>query len=528
MPTTITSANSFFGNGKGFTGTTATTDSLTINAGTYLISGDSDGADLSGVWAVKVNGFLGALPTFGGRGLVLNATGITKTSTINVGADGEIGGNGVGLFAEQATNITVAKGGAITSASDAAIQFTGNAIGHYKITNAGQILGNGADGIILSGIGTHTIVNSGTINGTDSIFTNSAFGNEIVTNTGSLLGSVKLGAGNDSLTNSKLIVGDVRMGDDADTVTNSGTITGTVSMEAGNDILKNTGTIQGDIDMGTGDDQFFGGTKNEFVGDQDGADKYMLGGGNDIYFARGDFVTSDVADGGAGVDIYDASSSVEVTQINIDTVDHVELFNGKQIGQGSGQGKLTGASTDIGTDKVTGFENVWGGTNTDFIFGSASANEIFGFKGNDDLWGYGGNDKLEGGEGDDFLIGGVGRDELTGDAGADSFIFLTTAETGKTAKTRDLINDFEIGTDKIDLSHIDGDTRPSMAGDSPFIGFVALDNGFSAFTKAAGQLRQFWANGNTVIEGDVNGDGKADFQIELAGRHILTDTDFIL
>jgi hypothetical protein len=34
--------------------------------------------------------------------------------------------------------------------------------------------------------------------------------------------------------------------------------------------------------------------------------------------------------------------------------------------------------------------------------------------------------------------------------------------------------------------------------------------------------------GVTLVEGDVNGDGKADFQIELSGLHTLTGADFIL
>ena len=36
------------------------------------------------------------------------------------------------------------------------------------------------------------------------------------------------------------------------------------------------------------------------------------------------------------------------------------------------------------------------------------------------------------------------------------------------------------------------------------------------------------AHDRTIVQGDVNGDGKADLQILLAGQHVLHATDFIL
>jgi len=43
-----------------------------------------------------------------------------------------------------------------------------------------------------------------------------------------------------------------------------------------------------------------------------------------------------------------------------------------------------------------------------------------------------------------------------------------------------------------------------------------------------GELRYFQENGNTIVEGDVNGDGSADFQIEISGITSLQASDFIL
>ena len=54
------------------------------------------------------------------------------------------------------------------------------------------------------------------------------------------------------------------------------------------------------------------------------------------------------------------------------------------------------------------------------------------------------------------------------------------------------------------------------------------------FTGIRGQVRWFQintsgtTNDKTIIEGDVNGDEKADFQIELVGMKTLTKADFIL
>jgi serralysin len=54
------------------------------------------------------------------------------------------------------------------------------------------------------------------------------------------------------------------------------------------------------------------------------------------------------------------------------------------------------------------------------------------------------------------------------------------------------------------------------------------------FTGTKGLLRWFQedkpgsANDKTIVEGDVNGDTRADFQIELKGLITLSTTDFVL
>jgi hypothetical protein len=74
----------------------------------------------------------------------------------------------------------------------------------------------------------------------------------------------------------------------------------------------------------------------------------------------------------------------------------------------------------------------------------------------------------------------------------------------------DRILDFEAGQDKIDLSLIDAIS--GMGGDQAFA-FI----GDAAFSNVAGQLRAaFDANANLwTVQGDIDGDGTADFQILL-------------
>ena len=50
----------------------------------------------------------------------------------------------------------------------------------------------------------------------------------------------------------------------------------------------------------------------------------------------------------------------------------------------------------------------------------------------------------------------------------------------------------------------------------------------AAFTGVKGQLTWSQAGGNTLVQGDIDGNKVADFQIELTGLKTLTAADFIL
>lgn len=118
---------------------------------------------------------------------------------------------------------------------------------------------------------------------------------------------------------------------------------------------------------------------------------------------------------------------------------------------GSGKDVLLG---DDGDDKLvggSGKDTLSGGEGDDALNGGGSNDRLFGLAGDDKLFGAGGKDTLIGGIGNDTLFGGHGADKLTGNEGSDVFGFL------KGEKGLDVINDFEAGVDKIDLSAFNTD-----------------------------------------------------------------------
>ncbi len=119
------------------------------------------------------------------------------------------------------------------------------------------------------------------------------------------------------------------------------------------------------------------------------------------------------------------------------------------------------------------------------------------------------------------ITGGAGADWLNGAGGADTFDFNLISDT--TVAARDVINDFVHLTDKMDLSGIDANN--TIAGNQAF-SFLATKG--AAFGHIAGQLHYLASGANTLVEGDVNGDAVADFQILLNGTLTLTSPDFIL
>jgi pectate lyase len=166
-----------------------------------------------------------------------------------------------------------------------------------------------------------------------------------------------------------------------------------------------------------------------------------------------------------------------------------------------------------------GDDTLTGGTGSDTLSGDAGKDTLDGGNGKDTLNGGDGNDTLTGGTGKDTLVGGGGNDTLagsaaqdmlTGGAGNDRFSF-TALSHSKAGSGHDVITDFGDG-DVIDLSAM---------GSFTFLGS-------EDFTGKEGELHAIESGDNTLVQADADGDGQADFQVELTGHHTLATSDFIL
>lgn len=206
-------------------------------------------------------------------------------------------------------------------------------------------------------------------------------------------------------------------------------------------------------------------------------------------------------------------------------VNFINGTEGDDILSGTPQTDLVNlkGGNDFYSSNGGGNDVVLAGAGNDVVRGSIGRDNFSGEGGNDFLIGGGGNDKLNGGNGNDTLDGGSGVDTLTGGAGADRFDYNALAESGLGAGNRDIIQDFQHGVDKLDLSTIDANAN--LAGNQAFTFIGGAEFGFHA-----GEMRTFVSSvtGNLCVAVDVHGDGKSDLNIELPGVSVLSASDIVL
>ena len=145
----------------------------------------------------------------------------------------------------------------------------------------------------------------------------------------------------------------------------------------------------------------------------------------------------------------------------------------------------------------------------------APASSIAGTNAGETIFGTVGNDIINAMGGNDVLNGRGGADRLTGGTGSDRFVFDNPAYANG-----DVVTDFATGLDKLDFRAIDA--NPFRNGDQKF---TWLDTG--AFSGKAGQLREYNLDGKHFVAGDTDGDGFADFTIEVIGTLNLSSTDIL-
>ncbi|MDH6269931.1 Ca2+-binding RTX toxin-like protein, partial [Rhizobium sp. SG_E_25_P2] len=183
---------------------------------------------------------------------------------------------------------------------------------------------------------------------------------------------------------------------------------------------------------------------------------------------------------------------------------------------------LTGSAK---ADKITGSslnEVIRGLGGNDTLSGQGGVDTIYGGAGNDRLFGDAGNDVLKGDDGNDRLAGGAGADDLYGGSGADVFVFSKLSDTGASKAKADAVMDFRHAQkDVIDLSDLDANAKRSGDQDFDFIGS-------DKYSKTPGELRLDGDKSGYYLHGDVNGDGKDDFVIEIHSTKKLAASDFDL
>ena len=96
-----------------------------------------------------------------------------------------------------------------------------------------------------------------------------------------------------------------------------------------------------------------------------------------------------------------------------------------------------------------------------------------------------------------------------------------------TSSSRDVITDFTVGQDKIDLSMIDANTSLFARGDQAF-SFIGTAGKFTAPGQLRYSYQMIGGKEFTVVEGNTDSGSAADFSIALTGHHVLTANDFFM
>jgi Ca2+-binding RTX toxin-like protein len=253
-----------------------------------------------------------------------------------------------------------------------------------------------------------------------------------------------------------------------------------------------------------------------------GVDDLKGGAGNDGFFfgADGNLTAADKVTGGAGTDSIALRGNYALTfgAASFSGIEVLTFLSGHTNEYG---GPIAAGGFDY--DVTTADGNVAAGGLLQVIGVNLRADETLRFDGRAESDGSfrilsgSGNDTLFGGSGNDTLYGALGADSMDGGAGADTYLFRTVQDS--TAAARDTIA-FGAG-DRIDLSLID-----AIDGASANEAFSWI--GANAFGHHAGELRAFQSGGQWIVEGDVNGDGAADFVLAVNSAAPLAASDFLL
>ena len=465
----------------------------------------------------------------GGNGIVVQrgSEDIPSPSNITI-TGGEVYGNGAeGVLIKMSSAVTVSDVDIHDNASAGIRVYGSNHVEIIDNTLNNNSLGNPVPEIIIQSYDDTLGVSGKYFNGSD----NTIQGNII---SGSDLSTYGVAERNEDGTDRNAIIGNTisHTSKGATLVYGDGSyVSATVPMTtvqgtAGNDTL--SGSAASEIFYGgAGNDTINGGAGDDILVGGAGIDKLTGGTGADTFrFA-------------AQSDSYrNATASFDDTLLDFDvTQDKIDLAGLGFTGLGNGRGGTLQVSYSASNDRTyikdydadasgNRFELILSGnlastlTASNFIFnrvvsGTSGSDSLLGSDSADTLLGLAGNDSLSGGAGDDKLDGGAGMDTLTGGTGADTFVFSDRLDSYRNYNTggvnlSDLVTDFDISADKIDLSAMGftglGDGKNNTV-------YLVLN---SAGTKTYIKSLSADANGNR-------------FEMTLNGNYLdtLTSTNFV-
>lgn len=289
-----------------------------------------------------------------------------------------------------------------------------------------------------------------------------------------------------------------------------------------------------------GADQLIGGNGSDNLIGGDGND--LLEGGNGMDQLRGS-AGNDILHGGTGDDRLEGGSGTNVLEGGEGNDTYILGFGTDLVFDTGGLHDTLVAATSIDLDDYAG-----SGIESFSLDRRHASGTISGTSGNDVIgasgWtvtidGEGGDDRLAGADkSSEIFIGGLGTDIMSSGpkdyddpwlgqmSGRDTFVFRDIAESVVGAG-RDVIDWF--ADDWIDLRQIDANTN--RTGNQAFT-LIAGD-----FTGTAGELRVEFVPGAdrdtqyNLVSGDIDGDGLADFEIEVHMQvitHTLSASEFFL